>query len=128
MLGVKLAWEWVKKNWKFMLLTFWSALVWFLSRRSSQAAIDAMQANKISYETQIDSLKKEHKSEIKKREQLNLKYRETLVKIEEKYRKKENDLSRAEKRKVKEIVKKAKDKPIEINKKIEDLFGFASDS
>ena len=32
------------------------------------------------------------------------------------------------KKKVKEIVQKAKDNPDEINKKIEDLFGFTSDS
>jgi len=33
-----------------------------------------------------------------------------------------------EKDKVKDIVEKAKDNPDEINKKIEDLFGFTSDS
>ncbi len=87
-----------------------------------------MEANKESYEKQIKSLKKQHVIEVKKREELHLKYQETLARIEEKYKKKKEDLSRVEKKKVKEIVQKAKDSPDEINKKIEDLFGFTSDS
>ena len=53
---------------------------------------------------------------------------ETIATIEEKYKRKEKDLSIKEKKKVKEILQKAKDNPDEINKKIEDLFGFTSDS
>ena len=87
-----------------------------------------MQANKESYEAQIKVLKDQHKIEVKKREELRLKYEETLAKIEEKYKKKREELSKVEKKKVKEIVQKAKDNPDEINKKIEDLFGFISDS
>ena len=87
-----------------------------------------MDANKKSYEARIRSLKDQHKIEVKKREELHLKYQETLAKIEEKYKKKKEQLSKVEKKKVKEIVQKAKDNPDEINKKIEDLFGFISDS
>ena len=59
---------------------------------------------------------------------LNLKYRQAIVTIEEKYNKKEKELSRKEKKIVKEIIKKAKDNPDEINNKIEELFGFTSGS
>ena len=87
-----------------------------------------MKANKESYESQITSLKQEHKIEKEKLEQLNLKYRETIAKIEEKYDIKEKELSREKKKRVKQIIEKAKDNPDEINKKIENLFGFTSDS
>ena len=117
-LKIKIFWAWIKKNWKLTVLAIWSVLVWFISRRSSQSAIDAMNANKVSYEAQIKSLKEQHGIEVKKREELHLKYQETLAKIEEKYKKK----------KVKEIVKEAKDNPDEINRKIENLFGFTSDT
>ena len=117
-LKIRIFWAWIKKNWKLTVLTIWSVLVWFISRRSSQGAIDAMNANKVSYEAQIKSLKEQHNIEVKKREELHLKYQETLVKIEEKYKKK----------KVKEIVEEAKNDPNEINKRIEDLFGFTSDT
>ena len=125
---IKIFWACLKKNWKAAALAIWSILVWFISRRNSSAAIEAMEANKKSYEKQIKSLKRQHVVEVKKREELRLKYEETLAKIEEKYKKKKEHLSKVEKKKVKEIVEKAKDNPDEINKKIEDLFGFTSDS
>ena len=125
---LKIFWTCLKKNWKTAALAIWSVVIWIISRRNSSAAIEAMEANKKSYEAQIRSLKKQHVIEVKKREELHLKYQETLAKIEEKYKKKKEQLSKVEKRKVKEIVEKAKDNPDEINKKIEDLFGFTSDS
>ena len=128
MIQLRVAWLWIKKNWKATALVAWSAFVWLISRKNSQGAIDAMNANKESYEAQIKSLKDQHKIEVQKREELHLKYQETLAKIEEKYKKKKEELSKVEKKKVKEIVQKAKDNPDEINKKIEDLFGFTSDS
>lgn len=128
LLKLKLIWASIKKNWKIALLAVWSVVVWFISRRSSEGAIKAMKANKESYEEQIKGLKDAHKKEIEKREELNLKYRLTLGTIKEKYDLEEKQLSRQKKKRVKEIVKKAKDNPDEINEKIEDLFGFTSDS
>lgn len=125
---LRLVWIWIRQHWKILVLGIWSAVVWLISRRNSQGALDAMNANKESYEAQIRVLKEQHKVEVQKREELHLKYQETLAKIEEKYKKKREDLTKVEKKKVKEIVEIAKDKPDEINKKIEDLFGFTSDS
>lgn len=127
-LKLKLLWAAVKKNWKLVLLAVWSVVVWLVSRKNAQGAIDAMKANKESYESQIASLKREHKIEKEKLEQLNLKYRETIATIEKKYDVKEKELSREKKRRVKQIIEKAKDNPNEINEKIENLFGFTSDS
>jgi cell division protein FtsB len=66
-LKLKLIWTCIKKNWKAALLAVWSIIVWFISRRNSEAAIQAMQANKESYEAQIKSLKDQHKIEVQKR-------------------------------------------------------------
>ena len=121
-------WAWAKKNWKATALAVWSIMVWLLSRRSSKAAIELMEANKESYEAQIKSLKEQRKIEKEKVEELHLKYQEALVKIEEKYNKKEKDLSIKQKSKIKKIIKQAKENPVEINKKIEDLFGFTHSS
>lgn len=128
MLQVKLFWEWTKKNWKLMILAVWSIVVWLLSRKNAQGAIDAMKANKESYEAQIAALKSEHKLEKQRLEQLNLKYQQTIATIEQKYSIKEKELSKEKKERVKEIIEKAKDNPNEINEKIENLFGFTSGS
>ena len=125
---LKLLWASFKKNWKLAVLAVWSVVVWFISRKNAQGAIDAMKANKESYESQITSLKNEHRIEKEKLEQLNLKYRETIATIEKKYDIKEKQLSKEKKKRVKQIVEKAKDDPSEINDKLESLFGFTSDS
>ncbi len=70
----KILWASIKKNWKLALLAIWSLVIWLVSRKNAQGAIDAMKANKESYEAQIASLKKQHKIEKEKLEQLNLKY------------------------------------------------------
>ena len=132
LIGIKLSlkqfWTWAKKNWKITVLAVWSVLVWVLSRRSSKAAIEIMNANKESYEAQIQSLKEQRKIERSKVEELHLKYKETIDTIEKKYKIKEKELTRKEKKKVKEIVKQAKEDPVEINNKIENLFGFTPDN
>lgn len=128
MLHLKIAWEWVRKNWKMLSLSAWTVAVWFISRRSSQAAIDAMNANKESYEARIATLKQQHQIEIQKRDKLDLKYKETLDKIEKKYNKRREDLTKLQKSKVKQIIEKSNGDPGDINKKIEDLFGFTYDS
>jgi hypothetical protein len=128
MLHLKIFWSWLKRNWKSTALAIWTIFIWFISRKNADGAIQAMRANKESYETQIQGLKAAHEEEVQKREELYLKYRLTLGRIKEKYDLEEEHLSRQKKRKVKEIIEKAKDNPNEINKKIENLFGFTSDS
>ena len=127
-LKLKIFWACIRRNWKAAALAVWSIVIWFISRKNAEGAIEAMKANKESYESQIASLKSEHRIEKEKLEQLNLKYRETIATIEKKYDIKEKQLSKAKKKRVKEIVEKAKDNPNEINEKLESLFGFTSDS
>ncbi len=126
MFHLKILWVWTKKNWKAAALALWTFFIWFISRKNADGAIQAMKANKESYETQIQGLKVAHEEEIQKREELHLNYRLTLGKIREKYSLEEKELSRQKKKKVKEIVKKAKDNPDEIDEKIENLFGFTA--
>ena len=128
MLKLKIFWACLKRNWKTAALAVWSIVIWLVSRKNAEGAIKAMKANKESYESQIATLKSEHKIEKEKLEQLNLKYRETIATIEKKYDIKEKELSREKKKRVKQIVEKAKDNPNEINEKLESLFGFTSDS
>jgi len=126
MIQLKLAWIFVKKHWKAFAMAAWSIGIFIFARKNNQAAIETLETRKKSYESQIQTLKEARDTEIKKREDLALKYKETLVKIEEKYTLKEEELSRREKRKVKEIIKKAESNPDEISNKLENLFGFTN--
>ena len=123
---LKIFWVWIRKNWKLSALAVWTIFIWLVSRKNADGAIQAMKANKESYEAQIKGLRDAHEEEVQKREELHLKYRATLGKIKDKYDLEEKQLSRQKRKKVKEIIEKAKDNPNEINEKIENLFGFTA--
>ena len=64
-----------------------------------------------------------YKEEIRKRDDLILKYQESLKKIEEEYKIKINDLSRKEKEEVVKIVEDNKETPDVLAKELSRLFG-----
>lgn len=115
---------WLKAYWQVPFLLLWTMAVYLLTRRNSDAIIDVLNAKKESYDKQIEILKSARTAEIKKREELHLKYKEILGTIEKEFKLKEENLSVVKKKKIKQIIKSSKDSPNEINKKIEDLFGF----
>jgi hypothetical protein len=122
--AVNTSWIWLKTHWHIPFVVTWTIVVWVLSRGNVKAVTEVLEAKKESYEKQIEALKSAHTIEIKKREELHLKYRETLDTIEKEFKLKEEELSVIKKKKIKQIIKSSKDNPHEINKKIEDLFGF----
>ena len=122
--SLKTMWLWLKAHWHIPFIVTWTIVVWVVSRGNVRAVTEVLEAKKRSYEKQIEALKSAHKSEIKKREELNLKYKETLVTIEKDFDLKEKQLSILKKKKIKQIIKDSKDNSDEINKKIENLFGF----
>ena len=67
MLHLNIFWAWTKKNWKLSALAVWSIFIWLVSRKNADGAIQAMKANKESYEAQIQGLKDAHEEEIQKR-------------------------------------------------------------
>ena len=121
---VKTSWIWLKTHWHIPFIVTWTIVVWMLSRGNVKAVTEVLEAKKESYEKQIEALKSAHIVEIKKREELHLKYKETLDTIEKEFKLKEEELSAMKKKKIKQIIKSSKENPHEINKKIEDLFGF----
>lgn len=121
---LKTSWVWLKTHWHIPFIVTWTVIVWVVSRGNVHAVTRVLEAKKKSYEKQLEALRTAHKSEIEKREELDLKYRETLGIIEKDFKLKEQELSALKKRKIKQIIESSKDNPNEINKKIENLFGF----
>lgn len=122
--GLKTSWIWLKTHWYIPFIATWTIVVWIVSRGNVKAVTEVLEAKKRSYEKQIEALKSAHVVEIKKREELHLKYKKALDTIEKEFKLKEEELSVMKKKKIKQIIKNSKENPHEINKKIEDLFGF----
>ena len=121
---VSKGWLWLKEHWQIPGLLLWSLIVYFFTRRNSDAIIDVLNAKKDSYEKQINELKKRHNNEIIERDKLIASYHETIAMIEKKYAEKEKQLTDKEKKRVKEIVKKSKGEPDIVRTEIEKSFGF----
>ncbi len=126
MYHIKLAWIWLKANWKVPLFVAWSVVIWMISRKNAQAALDVLEAKKESYDKQIISLKENHKKELSERDKLVRTYHDTIKQLEVKYSEKSKVLTKANKQRVKEIVEKANGDPEAIRKKIEELFNLSS--
>lgn len=125
MYHIKLAWIWLKENWKVPLFIIWSVVVWMISRKNAQAALDVLNAKKESYDKQIITLKENHKKELSKRDKLIKQYHDTIEKIEIKYAEKDKILTQANKQRVKQIIEKTNGDPDAVKQKIEELFGLS---
>ena len=117
-------WLWLKNHWQIPFIIAWSMLVYFVSRRDSEAIIEVLNARKDSYEKQLNDLKKRHNDEIIERDKLIKRYHEAVSLVEKKYAEKEKKLSLREKKRVKQIVSESKGNPDVIKKEIEKSFGF----
>lgn len=117
-------WLWLKNHWQIPFIIAWSMLVYFVSRRNSDAIIEVLNARKDSYEKQLNDLKKRHNDEIIERDRLIKRYHEAVSLVEKKYAEKEKELSLREKKRVKQIVSESKGNPDVIKKEIEKSFGF----
>ena len=120
----KSSWLWLRTYWHVPLLIIWSIVVYFVSKRNTDALVEVMEARKESYEKQINELKTRHNNEIIERDRLIKQYHQTVSVIEKKYEKKQKKLKAKEKKKIKEIVKKSKGEPDVIKAEIEKSFGF----
>ena len=125
MFHIKLAWIWLRENWKIPFLIVWSIIIWAFSRKNAEAALDVLEAKKESYDKQIISLKENHNKELTKRDLLIKEYHETIKRLEEKYKKKSAILTKKNKEKIKDIVVEMEGDTDAVQKKIEELFNFS---
>ena len=125
MFHIKLAWIWLKENWKIPFLVVWSVIIWAISRKNAEAALDVLAAKKESYDKQIVTLKENHSKELTKRDLLIKQYHATIKDLEEKYAQKSAILTKKEKEKVKQVVEEMEGDSDAVQKRIEELFNFS---
>ena len=115
----------MRENWKIPFLVVWSIVVWALSRKNAEAALDVLAAKKESYDKQIVTLKENHKKELTKRDLLVKQYHETIKNLEEKYAEKSAILTKKNKEKIKQVVEEMEGDPDAVEKRIETLFNLS---
>ena len=122
--SVKKTWLWLKTYWYVPLVLLYTLVLWLVFRKDGAAAIGALEIKSDSYKKQIDVINKTHEAEIKKKEEVNKVFNETVEIIETELKNKNEALDRGKKKRVKEIVEKHSDDPKALAELVKESFGF----
>jgi len=120
----KKVWYFFKTYWYIPLLISWAIIAWLVFRNSGMNIADILLAAEESYRGQIDVLNEAHDAEIKKRDEILKRYQETIEKLEEDRKQKNEELLNKEKRLIKELAEKYHSDPEAYAREIADKFGF----
>ncbi len=121
---VKKSWLWLKTYWYFPAVFLYTIALWVFLRKDDIAAIGVLEIRSDSYKKQIEVINDNHEAEIKKKEELNKVYTETIEKVEVELKKNNDALDRSKKKRVKEIVEKHSDDPKALAELVKESFGF----
>ena len=115
---------WLKHYWYIPLLLIVGIVSWCAGRRNVAGILKMFEIAKTNYQKEIEILNRTHEEEIRKREELLVKYEDALKKIEEEYKLKLSQLTTAEKAEIKKIVEEHKDDPDGLTRRLSDTFGI----
>ena len=114
-------WLWLKKNWKVASIVVLSLAVVLLLRRDKKMVVESLKIAQESYKNQIDALNESYEKEEQRRAEADENYRNTVEKIEKDYLKEKRKLNSRERKRLQELLKSS---PDDLDKLIEDEFGF----
>jgi len=121
---VKKSWTWLKTYWYFPVVLLYTIVLWVFFRKDAAAAVGVLEIRSDSYKKQIEVLNETHEAEIKKKEELNKVFNETIEKVEVELEKKNETLDRNKKKRIKDIVEKHSDDPKVLAQLVKEAFGF----
>ena len=121
---VKKSWVWLKTYWYFPVVLIYTYVLWIVFRKDAAAAIGVLEIRSDSYKKQIDVINESHGAEIKKKEELNKVFNETIEKVEVELEKKNEILDKKKKKRIKEIVEKHSGEPKVLAHLVKEAFGF----
>lgn len=121
---IKKSWVWLKTYWHFPVVLLYTFVLWVFFRKDAATTIGVLEIRSDSYKKQIDVINETHVAEIKKKEELNKVFNETLEKVEAELEKKSEALDRNKKKRIKEIVEKHSDEPKVLARLVKEAFDF----
>jgi len=123
-LGFNKFWVWLRTYWQIPFLILWTMLVYFLTRRNTDAIIEVLNAKQDAHKKEVDALNRAHDDKILKLKNLNKQYEETIKKLEERFAEEDKKLTEKHIKDVKKVVIESKGNPDEVINKIEKTFGI----
>ena len=116
--------QFVKKNWKEILIVICLLLVMGKMRYDYGQLESAYITTQESLQNQIEGLQEIHKRELEKREEALREYEEQLDEIKKRHEMDKDELDGLKRKKQKEFVKDFVDDPRALIEEIESIFGF----
>ena len=120
----KKIWVWCKHHWKILALALWTLIVFLVARKNVRAYKKVLDATIENYKKEVEVLENSHKEEIRKRDEAIKKHNEDIKRLEEKYAGDKEELDVKRRSRYLELVKMYDTDPENINKILQEEFGF----
>ena len=120
----KKIWIWCRHHWKILALALWTLIVFLVARKNVRAYKKVLDATVENYKKEVEVLENSHKEEIRKRDEAIKKHNEDIKRLEEKYAGDKHQLDVKRRSRYLELVKMYDTDPENINKILQEEFGF----
>ena len=120
----KKIWVWCKHHWKILALALWTLVVFLIARKNVRAYKKVLDTTVENYKKEVEVLENSHKEEIRKRDQAIKKHNDDIKKLEERYAGDKQELDVKKRSRYLELVKMYDTDPENINKILQEEFGF----
>ena len=120
----KKIWTWCKHHWKILAIALWTLVVFIVARGNVEAYKKVLDSTIENYKKEVEVLENSHKEEIEKRDQAIKKHNEDIKRLEEKYAGDKHQLNVKKRSRYLELVKMYDTDPENINKILQEEFGF----
>ena len=116
----------VIKYWQYFALAAYTAAMFLILRKgnNTESVKQAFKMSKESHKEELNAINRAHKEEITKRDKIVIDDANTIMKLDDEYKKQNLTLHEWEKKKIKKIVKETHNDPKGRAKKIAEEFGF----
>ena len=120
----KKIWLWCKHHWKILAIALWTLVVFVVARKNVRAYKKVLDTTLDNYKKEVEVLENSHKEEIRKRDEAIQKHNDNIRKLEEKYAGDKQELDLQKRSRYLELVKLYDSDPENVNKILEEEFGF----
>ncbi len=120
----KKIWVWCKHHWKILALALWTLVVFLIARKNVKAYKKVLDTTIENYKKEVEVLENSHKEEIRKRDEAIKKHNDDIKKLEERYAGDKQELDVKKRSRYLELVKMYDTDPENINKILQEEFGF----
>ena len=120
----KKIWVWCKHHWKILALALWTLIVFLVARKNVRAYKKVLDTTIENYKKEVEVLENSHKEEIRKRDEAIKKHNEDIKRLEQKYAGDKEELDVKRRSRYLELVKMYDTDPENINKILQEEFGF----